>query len=299
MDRKIIRSGGGKADLVPEEGEKPDASAPVEEQGSLAIARWGDEAEHLIGLLWLQLKTQEAVCLCISPFGGRLALSRYRSVTRLWVLLSLAIKPGSGDGTREARQRSLLPSPLWKDSQLALLDLLNKGKIRPPAGGGVKAAFGALGASTAQPRILVMLRVPVKDLVRDQPASVVVANVAGAVLIRGELRVQLDDQEDRVRPEWKKDDVTGQPKGHMSLGQRNPMVAKLLKRGLTMRPEKPLAEKGKLGKNGSFGVRKQGGYFVVERSVLQFFMECRVVGSGSKVPIWTLRACLYCPLCGT
>eukprot|EP00435_Cladocopium_sp_Y103_P043815 s132_g12.t1 len=315
------------------EEEKPGASALYKEQGSLAIARWGDEAEHSSVLLWARLKTQERGCLYISPFGGRLALLRYRSVTHLWVLLSLAIKPGSDDGTREARQRSLLPSPLLKDSQLALLDLFSTGKIRPPPGHSVKAAFGVLVTSGAQAGILVKLRVLVKVLVRDRsvtmgefssspisgdwrsllpgvmisyqvvilarpsqlefnpakpgrPAPVVGADAAGAVLMRGEPRVQLGDQEYRVRPEWKGGDITPQPKGHMSLGQWNPMEAELFKHGLTMWPEKPISEKGKFGKDGSLGVRKQGGYLVVERSVLQFFMECRVVGSGSKVPMW-------------
>eukprot|EP00435_Cladocopium_sp_Y103_P043257 s1865_g12.t1 len=96
------------------------------------------------------------------------AAVRYRSVTHLWVLLSLTIMPGSDDGTRGARQRSLLPSPLWMDSHLALLDLLNTGKSRPPAGDDLKVAFGALGASRAEPSSLVMLRVLVKDPIRDQ-----------------------------------------------------------------------------------------------------------------------------------
>eukprot|EP00435_Cladocopium_sp_Y103_P068770 s412_g32.t1 len=327
----FIRSGGRKADLIPEKREKPDACAP--EQSSFENSHGGNEAEHSIGLLWSELKTPAKASLRAFRLGGRSALSKYRSVTHLWVLLSLPTMPGPDDGTTGARQRSLLPSPLREDSQLALSDFLNTGRTCPPAGGGEKAAFGGPGAQMAQPRSMSLLRVPDTDLVRCQSeameaisslpliggcqcifsgvrilcpvdmlktprqlaldsmkpeglASVVVVFMAGAESSRIEPRVQLDDQEVWAWPKSKKGEFIPQPKGCTSLGQMNPVVAKLVYHGLSRCPEGPLLAEGKFGKSGSFGVRVQCEYCVVERSGLQFLMECKAKGSGSEALGW-------------
>eukprot|EP00435_Cladocopium_sp_Y103_P069377 s155_g33.t1 len=336
----FIRSGGRKADLIPEEGEKPDACAPVEEQSSFEISHGGNEAEHSIGLLWSELKTPANACLRAFRLGGRSALSKYRSVTRLWVLLSLPIMPESDDGTTGARQRSLLPSPLREDSQLALLDFLNTGRTCPPAGGGEKAAFGGPGAQMPQPRSLSIQRVPGTDLVRSQseameaisslpltggcqclfsgvrilypvdmlgtprllaldsmkpegPASVVLVFMAGAESSKREPRVQLDDQEVWVWPKWKRGEFIPQPKGRTSLGQMNPVVAKLFYHGLSTCPKGPLQAEGNFGRSGSFGVRVPSEYCVVEWSGLQFLMECKAKGPGSEALAGSLRTCLH------
>eukprot|EP00435_Cladocopium_sp_Y103_P046710 s1434_g13.t1 len=156
----VIGSGGGTADLLLEAGGKPDAGASVEEQGSLAISWWEDEAEHSTGVLRATLNYPEIVSPCMSLWGVLLILSRSYSLTRLWAVPSPFLEPGSDDGTRGARQRSLLPSPLQRDSQVVLLDLHIREDIQPTLKGHMSDVYAAFRAHVAQAWPLLMLRAP-------------------------------------------------------------------------------------------------------------------------------------------
>eukprot|EP00435_Cladocopium_sp_Y103_P069400 s159_g33.t1 len=138
----VFGSGGGTADLLLEAGGKPDAGASVEEQGSLAISWWEDEAEHSTGVLSATLNYPEIVSPCMSLWGVLLILSRSCSLTRLWAVPSPSLEP------------------LRRDSHVVLLDLHIREDIQPTSKGHVSDVYAAFRAHVAQAWPLLMLRAP-------------------------------------------------------------------------------------------------------------------------------------------
>lgn len=127
---KGAEAGGGKG----ESSEAPDTYEEASEQESLETVQLSADADHSIEVMRAWLQKEECGGLTVAQSGALLALAVFRSGTPVGKLLSRNVLPGSDDGIKGTRQRSLLPLPLLPDSREALKELFNSGESRRLAG---------------------------------------------------------------------------------------------------------------------------------------------------------------------
>eukprot|EP00435_Cladocopium_sp_Y103_P048232 s510_g14.t1 len=118
------------------EGEPPesDANEGTDDQESLETVLVAEDGPHLLSTLKSWLEGEECGGLSVAQNGALLALTIYRSGTPLGRYMERLVMPGSDDGPKGKRQRSLLPIPLWPDSQTELSKIFEEGEFKRLAG---------------------------------------------------------------------------------------------------------------------------------------------------------------------
>eukprot|EP00438_Fugacium_kawagutii_P011318 Skav205073 [mRNA] locus=scaffold142:449288:454273:- [translate_table: standard] len=124
------------------EGEESHASTFSSGQGSVNSSLVAPGGEEAFEILRSWLKEEDLGELSIAQCGALLALITLRGGGTLGNYLLKMLMPESSSGSRERRQRSLLPLPLWSDSKDELMKLKEEGEYKRLAGssGAKKAA---------------------------------------------------------------------------------------------------------------------------------------------------------------